>query len=109
MKRKKHIGLVVVAVGLLVAAFGVYTAPASPSALADDDEDDTLAIKVEDAVITLNVPMMPGRATYFVIVGNITEVNGEEASGKFYCKGVFVNPGALGLPALADGTPSADG
>ena len=108
MNRKRQIGLVVVAVGLLVAAFGVYTLLAGPSALADDPEDDTLTVEVENAVITLNVPMMAGKATHFIVIGDITEVNGEPAVGTYYCKGVFTDPGFFDLPDLVLG-PDPDG
>ena len=108
MKRKKQTGLVVVAVGLLVAAFGVYTVLAGPSALADDDH--SMEVKVAGAVITLNVPTPPTGVTSFIVIGDITHVNGDEASGTFYCRGVFTDPGALGvgLPLLAPG-PTPDG
>ena len=110
MNRKRSIGLAVVVVGLLVAALGAYTVLAGPSALADDDEDDSMTVTVANATISLNVPGDPG-ATYFIVIGDITHVDGEEASGTFLCKGVFLDPVSLGLglPALTPGTPSADG
>ena len=67
-----------------------------------------MTVVVESATITLNVLPAPS-ATYFITIGDVTEVDGEPATGKFYCKGVFVDPGALGLPPLTDGTPAADG
>ncbi len=45
-----------------------------------------LAIKVEDAQVTLLEATNPN---YFVVVGNVTTVDGQAASGKFFCRGVL--------------------
>ncbi len=88
---------------LLLASVG------SRSAAAHED----LTVRVENAVITLHIGVdvfEAGRAvTDFIVIGDITEVDGEPATGKFYCKGVFVDPVGSGLPPLATGTPAPDG
>ena len=78
----------------------------------DDDDDLTMTVEVENATITLHVGIATFDATKslvdFLVIGDITEVNGEEADGTFYCKGVFTDPVAAGLPPLNDG-PDPDG
>ena len=63
-----------------------------------------MVVRVEDIHITLNVLAAPS-ATYFITQGNITEIDGQPADGEVYCRGVFTNPGAAGVPALIAGTP----
>ena len=72
-------------------------------------------IRVEDIHITLNVidplpnPTFPSSVTYFLTIGNITDFNGQVATGTFYCRGCLTNPTAIGLPALFPGTPTPVG
>lgn len=68
------------------------------------------SIEVESAHITLIV-LHPPSASFFLLIGNITEVNGGGASGKFYCRGVWTDPEAIGLrlPPLVEGTPGSGG
>ncbi len=68
------------------------------------------SIGVESVHITLNV-LPPPSASFFLLIGNITEVNGKDATGKFYCRGVFTDPEAIGLrlPPLVEGKPESGG
>ncbi len=72
-----------------------------------------MTVEVESATITLHAGAdvfdPSASVTSFIVIGDITEVDGEMATGKFYCKGVFVDPTGSGLPPLADGTPAPDG
>ncbi len=65
-------------------------------------------VGVEGAHMTLNV-LPPPSVTFFLLIGNITEVNGGGATGKFYCRGVGTDPEAWGVSALVDGTPKSGG
>ncbi len=52
----------------------------------DDDDDLPETIIVEDA----HIGFTPGSsATFFVTIGRIASVDGRDASGSFYCRGVF--------------------
>ncbi len=65
-----------------------------------------MTIRVEEAHLTMNAGAPPS-ATYFIVVGDITEVDGDEsATGKFFCRGVLF-PSA-GAPDLIVATPPAD-
>ena len=68
-----------------------------------------MTLRVVDAHITANGGLGDPSATFFIVIGNITQVDGEAATGKFYCRGVVTNPAALGLPPLVDGTPDSGG
>ncbi len=106
MKGKRTFGLLVALVGLLsLTGFVVANVLAGPAAVAEAGKEKVMTIEL-DAVITIN-DLGPGpSASYFLTVGNITKVNGEAASGIYYCRGVFTG-GPVGgpLPPLADGTP----
>ena len=67
-----------------------------------------MTIRTDNVTITLNV-LPPPSATFFITIGNITQVDGMGASGVFFCRGVFTNPAALGLPPLSAGTPAVGG
>ena len=73
-----------------------------------------MTVRVENAVVTANVLGDPS-ATYFLVVGNITQVDGESATGKFYCRGVFTDPAfantlfGTSFPPLVGGTPDPEG
>ena len=60
-----------------------------------------------DAIEALNCAAPS--ASYFIVIGNITEVDGEPVTGKYYCRGVFTDPAAVGLPPLIPGTPPSGG
>ncbi len=65
-------------------------------------------IGVERAHITLNI-LPPPSDTFFLLIGDISEVNGKRATGKFYYRGVWTDPEAIGLVGLAEGTPESGG
>lgn len=69
----------------------------------------TVTVKIENAHVTANDLGPDPSATYFIVIGDITEVNGQPATGKWYCRGVYVDPEARGFPSLIDGTPDPDG
>lgn len=68
-----------------------------------------MTLRVENAHITANGGLGDPSATFFIAIGEITRVDGEPASGNFYCRGVVTDPASLGLPPLAPGTPAAGG
>lgn len=76
---------------------------AAPS-LAGAAQGRPMTVRVENATITLNVLPAPS-ATFFLVIGTITQVDGALAGGTYYCRGVFTETAALGLPNLAAGTP----
>jgi hypothetical protein len=67
-----------------------------------------MTLRVEDAHITVNVLAAPS-ASFFLVIGNITQLDGASATGKFYCRGVVTDPAALSLPPLVDDTPDSGG
>ena len=105
MKGKRKLGLLVAVVGLLlVTGLVVTNVFTGPAAVAEADKEKVMTIEL-DAVITIN-DLGPGpSASYFLSVGEITKVNGKDASGIYYCRGFFTG-GPVGgpLPPLADGT-----
>jgi hypothetical protein len=68
-----------------------------------------MTLRVENAHITANGGLGDPSATFFIAIGEITRVDGEPASGNFYCRGVVTDPASLGLPPLAPDTPAAGG
>ena len=107
MNRKRIFGFLVIVVGLLVTGFVVTNVLAGPDVVAAKGKMKEMTIKVNPAVITINVGDEEGSASYFLTVGTITHVNGETASGIYYCRGVFTGgPVGAFLPPLIDGTPS---
>ncbi len=106
MKGKRKLGLLGALVGLLsLTGLVVTNVLTGPAAVAEAGKEKVMTIEL-DAVITIN-DLGPGpSASYFLTVGNITKVNGEAASGIYYCRGVFTG-GPVGgpLPPLAAGTP----
>ncbi len=68
-----------------------------------------MTLRVENAHITANGGLGDPSATFFIAIGEITRVDGEPASGNFYCRGVVTDPASLGLPPLVDDTPDPGG
>lgn len=97
---RRYLSIVAVAVLISISVAALFNGVA--------DAANKMTVEVENARITLNVLAAPS-ATYFVVIGDIVEVDGEPASGKFYCEGVFVDPVSMGLPPLIDGAPAPDG
>ena len=95
------------AAALVIAIALTLTLVGGGSAAAEDDWD-SMTVEVVNAHITLNVLPAPS-AAYFIVIGDITEVDGEPASGTYYCKGLITDTDFFGLPALVAGTPDPDG
>lgn len=89
----------------VVVALLTLTFVGSSSATAKGDGR-PMTMTVEDAHLTF---LGGAPNNYFIVIGNITEVDGETVTGKYYCRGVFTDPGAVGLPPLIDGTPLSGG
>ncbi len=114
MNKKRIFGLLVIVFGLLVTGFVVTNVLGGPDPVAAKGKMKEMTIKVDPAVVTINVGA-PGavgdplaRASFFLTVGTITEVNGEPASGMYYCRGVFTGgvPFELGvIPPIHSLTP----
>ena len=100
--------LLTVGAAASAAAVAGVAAPSLAGVAFAAGEGRQMTIRTENATITLNVLPAPS-ATYFITIGNITQVDGVGASGLFFCRGVFTNPAALGLPPLAAGTPDPGG
>ena len=74
-------------------AAGVVAPSLGGVASARGQEVHPTTIRVDDIHITLNVidplpnPTSPSSVTYFLTIGNITDFNGQVATGTFYCRG----------------------
>lgn len=107
MKGTKRIfGLLAIVVGLLLTGFLVINVLAGPADVAEAAKMKVMTIEL-DAVITINQPQLEDpSASFFLTIGTIKKVNGKDATGIYYCRGVFTGgPVGLALPSLADGTP----
>jgi hypothetical protein len=94
MLRKNQIGYMRWALATLAAA-AIFALPSL--GLADDDSDRedgrTITLSVENAEFEFtSMGGLFGRD--FVVVGDVTAVNGETASGTFYCMGVLLGDGS---------------
>ena len=98
---------VALAAAMVVAIALTLTLVGGGSAAAATENVHHMTVKVENAHITLNVLPEPS-ATYFIVIGDITEFNGKPATGKYYCKGLITDPAFFGLPPLVGG-PAPDG
>ena len=102
-----------VLVATFVSAALLFIASVGSGSAAAQRGGRSMTVEVENATITLHIGANALEAgtsvTDFIVIGDITEVDGKTATGKFYCKGVFVDPGGSGLPPLATGTPAPDG
>jgi hypothetical protein len=88
LSRRKLLGVGAAASAAAVAGLAAPSLAGVASAKSDGRR---MTVRVEDARITPNVLGDPS-ATYFLVVGDITQVDGESATGKFYCRGVFTDP-----------------
>lgn len=88
------------AAGMAAAAMAVA---GSKAASADGPSGGRiLTIDVEDAEFT-DGPGFPGSVDNFIVVGDIVSVDGQPATGKYFCKGVAFFRGGVGGPSpLAD-------
>jgi hypothetical protein len=100
--------LLTVGAAASAAAVAGVAAPSLAGVAFAAGEGRQMTIRTENVTITLNVLPAPS-ATFFITIGNITQVDGMGASGLFYCRGVFTNPGALDLPPLNPVTPAVAG
>ncbi len=105
LSRRRLLGVGAAASAAAVAGLAAPSLAGIASAKGDGRR---MTVKVEDAHITLNVLPAPS-ATYFLVIGNITDVDGAPASGKFYCRGVFTDTAPFSLPDLVAGTPASGG
>ena len=105
LSRRRLLGIGAAASAAAVVGLAAPSLAGTASAKSDGRR---MTVKVVDAHITLNVLPAPS-ATFFLVIGNITEVDGGSASGKFYCRGVFTDTAPFSLPDLAPGTPASEG
>ncbi len=105
LTRRRLLGIGAAASAAAVAGLAAPNLAGIASAKSDGRR---MTVRVDDAHITLNVLPAPS-ATYFLVIGNITEVDGTPASGKFYCRGVFTDTAPSSLPDLFPGTPASGG
>ncbi len=108
LSRRKLLGVGAVA---SVAAVAGLAAPSLAGVASAAGNGRRMTLRVENARITPNVLGSPS-ATYFLVVGDITQLDGESATGKFYCRGVFTDPAlantlfGTSFPPLLDTPPS---
>ena len=105
LSRRRLLGVGAAASAAVVAGLAAPNLAGIASAKGDGRR---MTVRVDDAHITLNVLPAPS-ATFFLVIGNITEVDGAPASGKFYCRGVFTDTAPFSLPDLFPGTPASGG
>ena len=106
LSRRRLLGVGAAASAAVVAGLAAPNLAGSASAKGDGRR---MTLRVENAHITANGGLGDPSATFFIAIGEITRVDGEPASGNFYCRGVVTDPASLGLPPLAPGTPAAGG
>ncbi len=88
LSRRKLLGVGAAASAAAVAGLAVPSLAGVASAKSDGRR---MRVRVENAEVTAN-PLGDPSATYFLVIGDITQVDGESATGQFYCRGVFTNP-----------------
>ncbi len=87
-----------------LAGLGLGTS-AVGTALAHDEPDDDDDLLETIRVINAHITFTGGSPNLFVTIGSISRVDGEDASGTFYCRGVFTGSG---FANLREGTPVGD-